>query len=69
MAVLSDDLGKDLLDFLSTGGYKGTSIIHKHLEELGYKINRASLLMTLHSYAEPGGFVSIDGVRQKSWII
>ncbi len=62
------ELHKDLMDFLKTGGYKGTKIIHNHLESLGYKVSRKRLLLILHSYAEPGDYVSIGGIRQKSWI-
>jgi hypothetical protein len=57
-----------VMRFLKTGGWKGTKIIHDHLKEQKISISRKRLLGILHTYAEPGDYVSIGGIRQKSWI-
>ena len=63
------DTAKAITDFLKTGGYKGTITIHDHLKDNGLKISRKTLLKFLHTYAEPGDYVSIGGRLQKSWIM
>ena len=60
---------KTIMDFLKTGGYKGTKTIHDHLKEEGIKMSRKRLVAILHTYAEPGEYVRIEGVLQKSWIV
>lgn len=60
---------KTVIDFLKTGGCKGTRIIHNHLKDEGIKMSRKRLLAILHTYAKPSGYVSIGGIRQKSWIV
>jgi len=66
----NDDDIREIVDFLSySGGWKGTKIIHDHLKEKGFKISRTKLLKILHFYAEPGQYASIDGIRQKTWIM
>ena len=60
---------KTIIDFLKIGGYKGTRIIHDHLKEQNINMSRKRLLGLLHTYAEPGDYVSIGGIRQKSWIV
>jgi hypothetical protein len=62
------DVVEMIMSFLKTGGYKGTRIIHDHLKQNKIKMSRVRLLSILHTYAEPGEYVSIGGIRQKSWI-
>lgn len=66
---MRDDAVNEVVMFLATGGYKGTKTIHDHIKSKGVKISRKTLLGILHTYAEPGEYVSIGGIRQKSWIM
>ena len=58
-----------MTEFLSSGGYKSTRAVHEHLKNKGYKVKKKHLLKLLNLYAEPGGYVYINWIRQKSWII
>jgi len=57
-----------IVQFLSTGGWKGTRLIHDHLKERGIKVSRKCLINILNNVAERGEYVSIGGIRQMSWI-
>jgi hypothetical protein len=63
------ELNQTLEKVLMLGEYRGTRIIHDHLKEKGIFISRKQLLAWLHEHAEPGNYVSIGGIRQKSWIM
>lgn len=58
-----------VIKFLKSGAWKGTKLIHDYLRENDIKISRRKLLDILHEYAEEGEYVSIGGIRQKTWII
>ena len=65
-----DKLLHDITDILSTGGWAGTRYIHRELFRRGHtKLSRKHLLRMLNACAEPGEYVSIGGIRQKSWIM
>ncbi len=68
--VDTHDLEHDMIDILTSGGFIGTRYLHQELFKKGYvKLTRKRLLQLLHTYAEPGGYVSLGGIRQKSWIM
>ena len=57
-----------IINYLSTGGWKPTRMIHNYIASEGFNISRKRLLRTLNRKARCGGIDQVYETKQKIWM-